>query len=195
MGGTGVFDERFSSRREWKIDAGLALALGWLFPPCSGLRFVLDVGAGGGAYVRWFADRGYAAGGVDGTPNIFKISDGQVIEFDLSSYNERLPDLVFGQVVDVFGAICIEVGEHVPPQYAGAVFDNLAATRAATLVVSWATPGQRGRGHVNCLKPNAVALQMLARGYRLDERTDEARSMAGRPWRDKLLVFERVAHG
>jgi len=189
---TGAFDERFSARRKWKRDAGLLRALQWLFPPCYDMRFVLDVGAGGGAYVEWFADQGYAAGGVDGTPNIYKISEGQVIEFDLSVYNERLPDVVFGQVVEVFGAICIEVGEHIPPQFAGAVFDNLAATRAATLVVSWATPGQRGRGHVNCLNPNAVALQMLARGYQLDARTDEARRLAGRGWDHKLLVFKRV---
>ena len=87
-------------------------------------------------------------------------------------------------------ALCIEVGEHVPEEFLEKFLDNIAIFATEMMIVSWAVPGQRGRGHVSCLDPDWVAAELGLRGWTVSEKTEAARQMAGKGWNKKLLVLE-----
>lgn len=177
----GAFDARFAERKRWRVDDGLWAALRATLP--AGVR-VVDCGASVGRYVAALRLAGFAAVGVDGTPNVATISGGLVREADLSR------PLYWADPAD--WAMTIEVGEHIPPAYASTFLDNVATAARDGLIVSWAVPGQRGRNHVNCQTPEWVAERLAYRGWPLALReTARARELAGRGWDRKLLVFKR----
>lgn len=179
--GNGAFDSRFAERKRWRVDDGLWAALRATLP--AGVR-VVDCGASVGKYVAALRMAGFFAVGVDGTPGVAELSGGLVRYADLSRpiYWEDPADW----------AMTIEVGEHIPPEYAATFLDNVAAAARDGLIVSWAVPGQRGRNHVNCQTPEWVAARLAYRGWRVDvNRTARARELAGRGWDRKLLVLTR----
>lgn len=187
----GAFTKGYAERKQWKLDEGLLRALEMTIPDrlpgVAAAPSVYDLGAGAGSYVRWFQERGYPlAVGFDGIPGVNKISEGRVIEVDLSKP-------YFG-VSREFGtahwAITIEVGEHIPYENESAFLDNVAASATMGLVVSWAVPGQRGRDHVNCQLPEYVACELGIRGWQLNHlMTESVRKVAGKGWDRKLMVF------
>src|SRR5262245_60687338 len=61
-------------------------------------------------------------------------------------------------------ALCLEVGEHLPPtSAAGLVRSPVAA--APTVAFSGAIPGQEGYGHINCQWPDYWAALFAEHGY------------------------------
>jgi SAM-dependent methyltransferase len=103
---------------------------------------VVDVGSGSGAWLLAFAELGiHDVVGVDGphVPSAFR-AHGEFIEHDLAT------PLRLGRRFDL--AACLEVAEHLPPERATGLVDDL--TRLAPVVLfSAAIPGQGGVHHVN----------------------------------------------
>ena len=177
----GAFTADVAGRKRWRTDPRLLTALLGTLPRGA---TVVDCGAGGGRYVAALREYQYRAVGVDGTLDVAMRSGGLVLWVDLSVPCRWDPPADWG--------ICIEVGEHVPAERAGVFIDNVAAAATDGLIVSWAVPGQRGRNHVNCRPPDWVAAEFAARGWVVDTvMTPIARSLAGRGWHRKLLIFQR----
>lgn len=176
-----VFTAAHARRKDAKpVDEGLCRAILSAIPVGAG---VIDLGAGLGRYVRWMRQRGYDAVGYDAIPHVERESGGLVRHADLSTATAWEPRR---------WTLCVEVGEHVEREREAVVLDNLARSAKSGLLVSWAVPGQRGSGHVNCRTPEHVACELGARGWRLDEAaTLGARKVAGRGWDRKLLVLRR----
>jgi len=87
----------------------------------------------------------------------------------------------------------LEVAEHIPAVYEAAYLANAHQLNRQGVVLSWATPGQGGLGHVN-EQPNAYAVErMVALGYVHDEAASaRLREAATLGWfKSTLLVFRR----
>lgn len=187
----GAFSRAYATWKRWRLDDGLEAAM-WLvniYLQAQGIKAPrwLDLGAGAGKYVARLIDWGCDAVGLDGIPGIGKISQGLVQEADLTK-----PDALQGiQPADC--AMCIEVGEHVPAEHEAALLDSIAQATRRLLLISWATPGQKGRQHINCRTPEHVQAELEKRGLQRNELlTSRARKLAGRHWQHKLLVMERT---
>ena len=177
---SGAFDELTMRRRVGKPpDPGLVRVFLDLWPePTS----IVDLGAGEGRHVRVLRELGHNAFGIDGSPGIEQLTEGLVQTLDLSvkgAIREPMADW----------AICIEVGEHVPRECEEAFIANVAASARCGLLCSWATPGQRGRGHINCRTPEWVASRFGALLLFDEDQTLRSRALAGRGWDRKLLLF------
>jgi len=179
----GEFSREFAKKKTWKLDSNLCKGLLAVLPKgCS----VIDIGAGIGRYVEWLNTEGHRAWGVDNIEDIGKLSSGRVWKYDLSS------DPVFFNLKNEQWGICIEVGEHIPPELEAAFIENVSKCARNGLIVSWAVLGQRGKNHINCHSTEYVANRFGRWGWHLDEgATALARVMSGKGWDKKLLVFKR----
>lgn len=145
-------------------------------------RSLLDFGAGEGRYVRALHARGVEALGIDGTPQIEHMTNGLVVEADLT---EPLT------IEPADAGLSLEVGEHLQPSKCSCYVDSMVRLSRRLLVVSWATPGQRGRGHINCLPPEYVAARIVRRGMSLDESATTMLRESAPDWSRKIMVFAR----
>lgn len=176
----GAFTTQFAERKEWKIDAGLWAAITATIPQAAR---VIDLGAGVGKYVKALQDRGNAAVGVDGIPDVGRLSGSLVMPWNLTK------PLPFAPMSD--WVLCIETGEHIPKEGEAGLLENIAGHATVGAIVSWATPGQRGRDHINCQPPEYITAELTKRGLTLNsEATTKARKAAGKGWDHKLLVFD-----
>ena len=186
----GAFTHDFAAKKRWKLDEKLLEAIQEVLPLRSS---VIDLGAGIGRTVQALRDGGWEhVEGVDGIPGIFKLSKGLVIEMDLTGPHLWTRFYLAGWRPDA--AICIECAEHVPASLQDQFWDNVADAMCidGLLIVSVATPGQRGKDHVACQLPETVAARLGRRGHDLDEPlTQKARSIAGKGWNRKLIVTRR----
>lgn len=117
---------------------------------------VSDLGCGMGDYASSLLDRGYVVLAYDGTPNLDKIgSVSPIHEIDLTerfSFEERT------------NILCLEVGEHLPPQYESSFLDSLIRNSLHRIILSWAVPGQGGNGHLNEQSNYHIIAEMEKRG-------------------------------
>lgn len=166
------------------LDEGIAASLLTLVRH----KTVLDVGAGSGQYGRYFDahNAGVVYSAIDGALNVETFTDGYVQWADLV-----LPYWRDGGPAD--WVVSLEVGEHIPERYESAFFDNLHRNNRCGVVLSWAVPGQSGRGHVNCRDNEYVTSAMRRLGYVLDvEATKMGRARADKFWfRNTYMVFRR----
>ncbi len=148
---------------------------------------IADVGAGVGCYTHALRHAGLSViAAYDAAPNIERITRGVVVEWDATQPLPlpHPPDWM----------LSLEVAEHVPRDGTQAFVRNLAAARCGA-VVSWAPPGQRGKGHVNGHTPHAVAGLFRSFDMHLDHnRTQLLRSGAGFPWFKSNVMLFRHAH-
>jgi SAM-dependent methyltransferase len=121
---------------------------------------VLDVGCGVGAWLAEFSRLGITdLHGVDSSPpeTVSLIAPDQFARVDLAS------GFTVDRAFDL--ALCLEVGEHLPLDSAGALVASLIAA-APVVAFSAAVPGQDGPSHVN-LQPPAFWRGLFAgHGYR-----------------------------
>lgn len=177
----GAYSSRYSRRKNWRADLSVVKAIATVVPVS---QSILDVGAGGGAYVRSLRELGYAVRGVDGTPDIEAQTAGLIQWCNIAGEVQCLPERSDW-------VICLEVGEHVPPQFEDAFLRNVVLLSRNGLILSWATPGMRGRGHVNSHTPEYVAFR-IGRWSRLklnEQSTLAARKLVSRNYRSRLMVF------
>ncbi len=161
-------------------DTRLSMGLGDYFRD----KTVIDMGCGKGDYVRHLRRRGITCDGCDGNP-ITKQFDDSLHIIDLSEPFElkKRYDWV----------LCLEVGEHVPKAYEEVLFNNIDRHATHGVILSWAIPGQTGRGHVNEQSNDYIKGVMSNRGFWYDHEWSIAfRGAARLPWfKNTLMVFKR----
>jgi len=151
---------------------------------------VVDIGSGAyGDYVNWMRCNGWPnAVGIDGSASSCELSGGIVLVGDVTNASECLR--LLGMRPEWI--ICTEVGEHVPITHQSGLIETLSLATDG-IMLSWATPGQRGRRHINCRLPEWVACEMGRVGFALDhDETMALRDTATRHWNKKLMVFRRA---
>ena len=149
---------------------------------------VLDLGCGDGFYLGELAAKGYRCRGVEGTPNI-----GEIAAFD----GIEVADLTCPLEIDwpQSSVLCLEVAEHLPAEAEATLLDSIDRYCSGLLVLSWAVPGQRGTGHINCRPNSYVYRQCRTRGFELLPEPmfacREAVEDHVKYFRNTLLVFRR----
>ena len=145
---------------------------------------VLDLGCGVGHYGPPLRACGAAWRGYDGAENVVEATEGAVQWADITE------PLFLGMDDWVMS---LEVGEHLPAEYAKIYLDNVARHAQKGVVLSWAIPGQIGHGHINNQPNEWVVAQMRSRGFAFDAgASDGMRAIARLPWfRNTLMVFRR----
>ena len=120
---------------------------------------VVDMGCGIGDYVLGLKEREIAACGIEGSreANAYFVTD------DISNYDLRLP-LPFRGVKKLDLAFSLEVAEHIEPEYADVYVQNLCSS-SDTILISAASPGQKGHGHYNCQPRGYWIEKFQAFGY------------------------------
>lgn len=104
---------------------------------------LIDVGCATGDIVAKFIEMGIDAWGLEGSANVLPFLEIPSDRFFLRDL--RLP-------VDIGRydlALCLEVAEHIEPEYTDQFVKNLVGL-SDKIVVSIAPPGQGGHYHVNC---------------------------------------------
>lgn len=149
---------------------------------------VYDFGCGLGYYVKHLNDARFLAWGVEGAILKGCLIPSKVIQHDLTqpfTFNNRQGNV-----------ICLEVGEHIPPQFEQQFLNSITAACSCKLVMSWALPLQGGLGHVNCQPQEYIIAEVCRRGFAYKEDlTLQVRETIedNCDWfRMTLLIFERV---
>lgn len=128
---------------------------------------VIDLGCGHNFYVSVLKYAGYEAIGIDMTD----LGSKHFLQKDLTKF-----PLFNTKDWKLSNVISLEVGEHIPYDLHGGYIDNLCSF-GEDIIMSWATKGQPGVGHINCQNNDWVISQMLKRGYQLNsQKTKELRS-------------------
>ena len=157
---------------------------------------VTDLGCGPGYYVAMFHALWDHVDGYEGTSDIWEIWRDTSVRsgFDLSS------ECVFdyfkneNEITKKYDLVtCLEVMEHIPIIKEQIALDNISLLTKKYLVLSWAIPGQGGKGHVNERCNKYVIQQMLKRGFLLDKKATLFLSFyTSLPWfRRSLLAFKK----
>ena len=161
---------------------------------------VVDFGCGNGYYVAYLESNGFIATGIDGNDNV-EILCSSFYKVDLS---QKLGKEVFKESNEHFtkksiinaSVISLEVGEHLPKSAQENFMQTLTRCATKHLILSWASIGQPGIGHINCRDQKEVIADVESRGFKLNEAaTKEARANVDPncDWLERnLLVFERI---
>jgi hypothetical protein len=155
----------------------------WLIANLDKSTAVNDLGCGNGYLVEMLENNGIEVTGYEANPVCILH-----VKADLTT------PIVFAKSGQT---ICIEVGEHVPAKFESQLLSNIAGSTAKNglCVLSWAVPGQSGRGHVNCLPNDAVINKMKTLGFDHEEAlTKSAREAVNDlPWlKNTLMVFRKA---
>ena len=147
-------------------------------------KSVIDIGCHQGVYAKLLEDKGYQTFGIDGIPTIEKDTEGFVKWCDLTQDCSK-----FYSSAD--WGLFFEVGEHIPQDFEGILFDNVCAIPREGLVVSWCCAGI-GVGkhrHINCHTQVYVASEFARRGWFVnDEETIRMREIVNA----RVLLKERI---
>jgi tryptophanyl-tRNA synthetase len=147
---------------------------------------VVDFGCGIGYYVAYLQVNGFDAHGLDGNGEAQIICSNFHI-VDLTHIIKSSPKA---------SVISLECGEHLPKSAQETFVSNLVNACDKHLILSWASIGQPGIGHINCRDQKEVIADIESRGFKLNEAaTKEARQNvdANCDWLSRnLLIFERI---
>lgn len=173
------------------FDGGLATGIATLCRICK-LRNAIDLGCGPGWYVTALRKSNVAAVGYDGNPNTTELSHLMVTQERYPCEQADLTDeLVVETPYDL--AICLAVGEYIPPQYERRVWTNLVGATKKYLIVGWAAPDVCGKGIVNPHTESEIKETGLSYGLSIDELATHM--LRERCWlsryRKSILVFTR----
>ena len=142
---------------------------------------LVDLGCGLGKYVKHFTAKGIDTFGYDGN------------RFCRHVANCHVHNLINPLTCRRDWVMCLEVGEHMPPEYAEQLVDTIVANSKVGAIVSWAIPGQGGRAHVNELPNKDVVAMMEARGMLYDTVVSASlRDASSLRWfKNTVMVFVR----
>ena len=157
----------------------------WLASYLPKEEHVIDFGAGNGYYLSELAKQGFKCTGVEGMKLNNFLHDNMLIH-DLT---QPIHLVAKGSV------LCLEVMEHVPECGEKHLLNSIVEHSTGIVVMSWATPGQPGVGHINCKPHKYVIEEMKFRGFIFDlEKSKEARENADEhtSWfKRNLMVFAK----
>ena len=174
----------------WKLNANQTWPFGhWADPGIAtaiqclvGGGTLLDVGAGVGEYGAFFLgckpERRPRWLGIDGSPNVTMLAatgPGRPLVREVNFCKPPPADL---EVHD--WTMSLEVGEHIPRHCLSNFVGILVNYSRLGVVLSWARPGQPGRGHVSPRSGADVETMMKARGFDKDDNITEAFFKLGR---------------
>lgn len=125
---------------EHKYDSDLATQLVFLLKELN-CNSILDLGCGPGLYSTFFVNEGFDCECYDGNPYTPEESNNLCSVLDISEPFD------LGKKFDC--VLSLEVGEHIPKEYEDIFIDNLIKHSNGLIILSWATIGQGGHGHVN----------------------------------------------
>jgi 2-polyprenyl-3-methyl-5-hydroxy-6-metoxy-1,4-benzoquinol methylase len=182
-GGWCLTDDQIRKRKE-KIPKKIGLA-NYLADFLDG-KTAADVGAGLGFYKEIITKRGKARYVVafDGAINVFTVSHGLVQYRNFARHqNIGTYDWVYS----------LEVAEHIAPEYEAVYLQNLARAALEGIVITWAIPGQKGDGHVNCREPEYVVTKFLELGFYQDEKELRTMAVAAGEYAKNIHVFRRAS--
>jgi hypothetical protein len=112
---------------------------------------VVDVGCATGDLVRQFRQMGVPCEGLEGSEHVIKHSviDNMILWDLRCSIKNRWNDFLPGETNKRFNlCICLEVAEHIEPEYVNIFLENLIFF-SNKILMSIAPPGQKGHYHVN----------------------------------------------
>jgi cyclopropane fatty-acyl-phospholipid synthase-like methyltransferase len=149
-------------------------------------KLVIDLGCGLGTILQYLKDVGFT--------DLIGIEGSELSNFDFN--NIKKLDLTNPLFLDKGNVISIEVFEHIPAQYEKQFVDNILNCCDGKLVISVATVGQPGIGHVNCKNNDYIINIFESNGFKFNsERTKEIRSTVENHvdyLRNTLMIFEKI---
>jgi hypothetical protein len=146
---------------------------------------VVDFGCGQGFYISELESVGFKCVGIEG----LRLNN-------FLTKNIRIADLSKPYVfIDKLNVLSFETGEHIPQEFEETFLDNITIP-AIKLIMSWATPGQGGVGHVNLRSHEYIINKIESRGFKLNT-VDTAiirRNVDKQcDWLERnLLIFDRL---
>ena len=147
---------------------------------------VYDFGCGDASYSKTLIENGIDIKCYDGNPNTVTITDGLGEILDLASNFElSLRDWV----------ICFEVGEHIPKEYESKFIENLCKHATKGIILSWASIGQSGSGHVNCQDDTYIRSCLRRYGFVTNKKIENIfkNNIINRKYfRKTIMVFEKL---
>jgi glycosyltransferase involved in cell wall biosynthesis/SAM-dependent methyltransferase len=156
-----MIDYDFLAKEEKPFADRLAMWLRDYYKP----EVAIDLGCGPGVYTDALNNAGVQTVGID--------IDARV-EGNSRLVRDDLLNLQHPYLKDV--AICLEVAEHIDPQYSEDLVRNVCATvkPGGALVWSAARPGQGGVGHVNCRPRDYWVQKFIEAGLVVDQKALDA---------------------
>ena len=153
----------------------------------SDLESVVDFGCGDASYAKYLqSNSNIKVKAFDGNPNVKQITNNFAEQLDLAKpFN-------LDEVFDI--VISLEVAEHIPKEYEATYINNLCKHTNKYLIISWATPGQGGKGHVNEQTNEYVIDLFLTLGleYKKEYSNYLRNSITNCNWfKNTILVFEK----
>ncbi len=148
-------------------------------------KWVIDFGCGNGYYVGYLENNGFDSAGIDGNE-----------ELEILCRNFHKVDLTSRILINKGSVMSLEVAEHIGKEHQETFVSNLVNACDKHLILSWASIGQPGIGHINCRDQKEVITDIESRGFKLNEEaTKEARANVDSncDWLTRnLLIFERI---
>jgi len=148
-------------------------------------NIIYDIGAGAGFYTAFMNRHIKYVHGFDAKIHT-EISFISMYKMDISEpqdFNNRS-----------HGTLCLEVGEHIEPEFESIVLDNIANSASKKIIMSWAIPGQGGFGHVNCQPNEYIIEEMVNRGWNHNPEQSQflRERCSGCSWfENTLMVFDK----
>lgn len=150
----------------------------------------VDFGCGDASYIREILNKNpnkdLRVRAFDGNPSVSIITKGIGEQLDLSqpfNLNETF------EVV-----ISLEVAEHIPKEFEDIYIENITKHSSKYIIISWAVPGQGGKGHVN-EQSNEYVLNLFKQlAYTHEEEITQylRNSITNCSWfRNTLFVFKK----
>lgn len=130
---------------------------------------VIDFGCATGLYLKPFSACGCWVLGLDGEPTAGKLLD--LGEFELCDLREPHDPFISFLGKPYSLALCIEVAEHLQPEYADTLVDTVASS-ADVIFWSAARPGQGGENHYNEQHKGYWLEKFYARDFELHPQND-----------------------
>lgn len=149
------------------------------------VKTIMDFGCGPGDYAKRFIDSGFKCKCCDGNPHTEELSDGLCFVQDLSV------DFDLNEKYDC--VLCLEVGEHIPNKYENVFINNLLKHSKGLIILSWATIGQGGHGHVN-EHPNEYIEDIFnSHNYNRNKKLETKLRNAAEWWwfNNTIMIFEK----
>ncbi|CAE8584464.1 unnamed protein product [Polarella glacialis] len=147
-----------------------------------------EFGAFGGHYSAWLNETGLVqAFAFDGIEEASKITNGRVQDLQLGSPFD------LGRRFD--WVVCLEVAEHLPPEFADILLDNIRRHASQGVIMSWATHDFPNPHHPNTLSEEESTKLIESFGFRQDRvLTEKLRAAAEIDWlKQTIAVYHAVS--